>query len=138
MLGEKHAMLKKIWKGFSWIEIASVVVLFSLVLLLTLPSFSRFECQAKQSEAKFELMRILSAAQLFKAEYSRYPKLDELLDTDRVKLRQKNYSYEITSAEDGSSLYVSATGKPDGQVKDDRWRVNDSRKLENLSDSCAR
>lgn len=138
MLGEKHAMLKKIWKGFSWIEIASVFLLLSVVLALTLPNFSRFECLAKQSEAKFQLMRILAAAQLFKSEYSRYPNLKELIDSERIKLRQQNYLYEITNSDDGLNLYVMARGRPGTQVANDQWRVDINKKLENLQNSCTR
>lgn len=129
-------MLKKIWKGFSWIEIVSVLLLLSVVLLLTLPSFSRFKCLAKQSEAKFELMRILAAAELFKSDYNRYPSVKELLESERLKLRQQHYTYEITSSEDSSSMHVVAEGRPGTQVENDRWRVNGHKKLEKLHDSC--
>ena len=136
MLGEKHAMIKKIWKGFSWIEITTAFLLFFVVLGLTLPSYPRFQCLAKQSEAKFELMRILAAAELFKSEHNRYPKLEELVDSGRIKLRRQHFSYEIASGENGSNVYVSAFGKPGTQVENDHWRVDGQKKLENMQDSC--
>lgn len=130
-------MLKKIWKGFSWIEIASALLLFCVVVVLTLPSFSKFKCLGRQSEAKFELMRILAAAELYKSEHQKYPSFEELLSAGRVKLRKDHYRYEIVVSDDGAKIWVTATGKPTSQVATDKWRVDSSRKLENLKNVCA-
>ena len=129
-------MLKKKWKGFSWIEIGCALFIASLVIMLTLPSFSRFQCLATQSEAKFESKRLLAAAELYKAELGKFPTLQELLDADRVKLRQRYYSYKLISSENGESLQVLAMGKPDTMVKNDIWQVDDAKRLENTMDSC--
>jgi type II secretory pathway pseudopilin PulG len=131
-------MLKKIWKGFSWIEIGAALLLFSIVVLLTLPSFSRFKCLARQSEAKFELMRILAASQLYKTDYGIYPNVQQLMSAGRVKLRKQHYNYEITVSEDKSQIWVTATGKPKSSVENDKWRVDLKKNLENLQDACSR
>lgn len=127
-------MLKKIWKGFSWIEIAAALLLFAVVVGLTLPNFPKYRCLAKQSEAKFELMRIVSAAELFKIQSGRYPDLPELLSSGRLKLRKKNYDYEIILH--NAEIVVIATGKSGTQVQNDRWKVDKNKNLENLQDSC--
>ena len=130
-------MLKKIWKGFSWIEIASALLLFCVVVVLTLPSFAKFKCLGRQSEAKFELMRILAAAELYKSEHQKYPSFAELLTSGRVKLRKDHYRYEITVSDDGTTIWVTATGKPSTKVENDQWRVDANRNLENLKNICA-
>jgi type II secretory pathway pseudopilin PulG len=136
-IGEKHAMIKKIWKGFSWIEIAVAVLLFVVVLVLTLPSFSRFQCLARQSEAKFELMRILAASELYKSDHGQYPSMQKLLDSGRVKLRKEHYSYEIKASEDGKQIVITAVGKAGSQVALDKWQVDGRKNLESVSDACA-
>lgn len=136
-IGEKHAMIKKIWKGFSWIEIATALLLFGVVLVLTLPSFSRFQCLARQSEAKFELMRILAAAELYKSDKGNYPTMQVLLESGRVKLRKEHYAYDIKVSQDGTQVTVSAIGKAGSAVALDRWEVDKQRTLRNLNDVCA-
>ena len=129
-------MLKKIWKGFSWIEIATALLLVSIVVGLTLPEFGRFKCLAKQSEAKFEVMRIVAAAQLFKTEHGHYPKLQELIDSGRVKMKQRHYDYEISAPTDNSNVYVLAIGRAGSQVEGDKWRVDARQNLEHLQEAC--
>lgn len=130
-------MLKKIWKGFSWIEIASALLLFAVVVVLTLPSYSKFKCLGRQSEAKFELLRILAAAELYKAEHAKYPSFGELLSSGRVKLRREHYNYEIKVSDDGTKIWVTAIGKPGSKVATDKWQIDTTRTLENLVDVCS-
>jgi competence protein ComGC len=131
-------MLKKIWKGFSWVEIGSALLLFVIIVALTLPSLSRFKCLAKQSEAKFEVKRIVAAAELYKSEHGRYPNIQELIDTGRVTLKLDQYDYEVKAAENGTKVQVLAIGKVNSQVQDDVWRAEGNKKLENLHDACAK
>jgi len=131
-------MLKKIWKGFSWIEIGTALLLFALVVVLTLPSFSRFQCLSRQSEVKFELMRILAAASLYKTEHGHYPTMPQLVESGRVKLRKAHYSYEIQVSQDGTKVWVIGMGKPESKVAGDKWRVDIDKNLESLHDTCER
>lgn len=131
-------MLKKIWKGFSWIEIGTALLLLTLVVVLTIPSFSRFQCLSRQSEVKFELLRILAAASLYKNERGRYPTMAELIESGRVKLRKAHYEYEVIVSPDGAKMWVTGTGRPESKVSGDKWRVDASKQLESLHDVCAR
>jgi type II secretory pathway pseudopilin PulG len=131
-------MLKKIWKGFSWIEIGTALLLFALVVVLTLPSFSRFQCLSRQSEVKFELLRILAAATLYKTEHAHFPTMDQLMESGRVKLLKAHYSYEIALSQDGTKIWVTGFGKPESKVAGDKWRIDMSKNLESLHDVCER
>ena len=131
-------MLKKIWKGFSWIEIGTAFLLLTLVVVLTIPSFSRFQCLSRQSEVKFELLRILAATSLFKNERGRYPTIGDLTESGRVKLRKAHYEYEIDVSADGTKVWVTGTGRLGSKMAGDKWRVDANKQLESLHDACGR
>ena len=130
-------MIKKILKGLSWGEIAVSLLIFVLIAALALPSFSRFKCLAKQSEAKFEIPRVVAAAQLYKEEFQRLPTVDELVASERIKIRQKYYSYELTQT-DGGRIIVVATGRSDIGMQADKWWGDSHKKLENIQNACAK
>jgi prepilin-type N-terminal cleavage/methylation domain-containing protein len=59
--------------GFTLIELIFVIVIIGILLTLLFPAFRALEDQAKKTQAKNDLMQIVTAVNGFYAEYGVYP-----------------------------------------------------------------
>ena len=77
-------------EGFTLIELMIVVAIIGILAAIAIPNFLKFQCKAKQSEAKTNLAGIFTAEKAFFGEYNTY-------STDLVSVNWQP---------DGSPLYI--------------------------------
>jgi type IV pilus assembly protein PilA len=65
-------------KGFTLIELMIVVAIIGILAMIAIPNFIKFQCRAKQSEAKSNLKALFQAQKSFFAEYDEYNLLDRV------------------------------------------------------------
>ncbi|MBI5494095.1 MAG: prepilin-type N-terminal cleavage/methylation domain-containing protein [Deltaproteobacteria bacterium] len=111
--------LKKIAKGFTLIELMIVVAIIGILAAIAIPNFLKFQCKAKQTEAKTGLKAVYTTQLAYNGEFGSYLNLDQLtsfggLDTKTVG-NTKYYNYTITG---GSNFSATA--------QDNRVRINTS------------
>ena len=58
--------------GFTLIELMIVVAIIGILAAIAIPNFLKFQCKAKQSEAKTNLAGIFTAEKAFFGEYNTY------------------------------------------------------------------
>src|SRR3954467_5075932 len=59
-------------EGFTLIELMIVVAIIGILAAIAIPNFLKFQCKAKQSEAKTNLAGIFTAEKAFFGEYNPY------------------------------------------------------------------
>ncbi len=65
-------------KGFTLIELMIVVAIIGILAMIAIPNFIKFQCRAKQSEAKSNLKALFQAQKSWFAEYDEYSSLDKI------------------------------------------------------------
>jgi type IV pilus assembly protein PilA len=65
-------------KGFTLIELMIVVAIIGILAMIAIPNFIKFQCRAKQSEAKSNLKALFQAQKSYFAEYDEYSELNTI------------------------------------------------------------
>jgi type IV pilus assembly protein PilA len=65
-------------KGFTLIELMIVVAIIGILAMIAIPNFIKFQCRAKQSEAKSNLKAMFQAQKSWFAEYDEYSTLKKI------------------------------------------------------------
>src|SRR5438270_7854711 len=66
-------MEMKTARGFTLIELLVVIVIIAILMGLAFPAFQAVQNQAKKTQAKNDLVQIVSAVNAFYTEYGKYP-----------------------------------------------------------------
>jgi type IV pilus assembly protein PilA len=94
-------------------------------------NFERFECRAKQSEAKTNLRALHTAEEAYRGEHGAYGTLEEIgfaPEGDTVR-------YEYVLLEHGADTFVAeATGRD--EMAGDRWIVDQSGHVDVVESRC--
>ena len=116
-----------------------VVAIIGLLAAIALPNYQKFQCRAKQSEAKAGLKIMLVAEDSYRAVNDTYiggPQAADILD--RLLLgRKQRYDYTIL-VPDASHFTGQATPFDAfrGELGDDRWETNEIGGLANTFPGC--
>lgn len=122
-------------KGFTLIELMIVVAIIGILAAIAIPNFLKYQCKARQSEAKTNLGGIRVSQEAYFAEFDRYGS-----DTTRIGFAPKGsvrYSYTTVGTTDGFS--ANATGQI-GNVEDDQWDMEGNKTeltLTNTVNACS-
>ena len=134
--------IKKITKGFTLIELMIVVAIIGILAAIAIPNFLKFQCKAKQSEAKTALKAIYTTQLAYNGEFGSFLNLFQLtgyggLDNKTIG-GAKYYRYTIL----GGSAF-SGTAEDTGikintsNPANDTWTLNDqSPTMLNNPNSC--
>ena len=134
--------LKKLSKGFTLIELMIVVAIIGILAAIAIPNFLKFQCKAKQSEAKTALKAVYTTELAYNGEFGSFLNLQQLtvfggLDNKTIS-GAKFYEYTIVGGTnftgDGRDSRVRInTSSANGDV----WTVNDqSPQVANSTNAC--
>ncbi|MCP4503285.1 MAG: prepilin-type N-terminal cleavage/methylation domain-containing protein [Deltaproteobacteria bacterium] len=138
-------MIRKAVKGFTLIELMIVVAIIGILAAIAIPNFVKFQCRAKQSEAKTNLKALFTANESYRAEHDKYfgqascgnsgactgdlgfaPKGD--------KIRYNYATTGATSSDFDATALVATAFKAD--LGTDKWNIDEVSKIENLTNGC--
>jgi len=118
-------------RGFTLIELMIVVAIIGILAAIAIPNFLKYQCRAKQSEAKAQLGAIRTNEESYIVEYDRYSN-----DLDKIGFTLKGstrYTYSIVSAD--NTAFVA---KAEGTINNvqDVWTINQDSELINVTPGC--
>ena len=103
-------------KGFTLIELMIVVAIIGILASIAVPNFVKFQCRAKQTEAKTGLKNIVVAEEMHRGNFDTYEDGDEA-DLSIVGFAitgtTRRYEFRVTAA-DATTFSAIATARPDG------------------------
>ena len=113
-----------------------LVPVIGILAAIAVPSFVKYQCRAKQSEAKSNLRALYVAQETFRADHDTY-------DADLTKISfspygaKKRYRYLVDAAT-ATHFHAVATVDPQyvGELATDRWEIDETNAVTNVSDGC--
>ena len=93
-------------KGFTLIELMIVVAIIGILAMIAIPNFIKFQCRAKQSEAKSNLKALFQAQKSFMSEHDEYASLARVGFAPEPGNRYTycNAANDCRACEDGSNI----------------------------------
>jgi prepilin-type N-terminal cleavage/methylation domain-containing protein len=88
-------------RGFSLIELMIVVAIIGILASIAVPNFVKFQCRAKQMEAKTALKNLVVAQETYRGEYDRYAAGNEaslLITSFVISGTLRRYSIYVSNA----------------------------------------
>ncbi|HEY1100697.1 MAG TPA: hypothetical protein VGF99_17280 [Myxococcota bacterium] len=104
-----------------------------IVAAVAVPNYVKFQCRAKQAEAKGNLKSLYVAEEAHRGEFDRYnTDLAALQFTPRGE--QRRYQYIVLSA---TNQAFSAEARGVGDMAGDVWTIDQNNNLQNVANSCS-
>jgi type IV pilus assembly protein PilA len=134
----------RLTKGFTLIELMIVVAIIGILAAIAIPNFVKFQCKAKQSEAKTALKAIYTVELAYTGEFGSVLNLVQLtgfggLDSKTVT-GARYYRYSITVLGGGDSfdsLAIDEKVKVNTSGSNDQWEgAEDTPAPENKINAC--
>ena len=130
--------------AFTLVELLAVIAIIGILAAIAVPMFSKFQCRAKQSEAKAILKAIHVSQQTYRGENDCYAGGLGANDPGTLLIEQsmrgrRRYYFSIIShgANDYQNTYVaSAIGLSNFQVHLDEWEINHGNNMSHLNNVC--
>ena len=94
-------------QGFTLIELMIVVAIIGILAAIAIPNFLKFQCKAKQSEAKTNLAGIFTAEKAFFGEYNTYS--SDLISVNWIPDGSPVYIYGFTQSAPASVAGIAAS-----------------------------
>jgi prepilin-type N-terminal cleavage/methylation domain-containing protein len=88
-------------RGFTLIELMIVVAIIGILASIAVPNFVKFQCRAKQMEAKTALKNLVVAQETYRGEYDRYAAGNEaslLITSFVISGTLRRYSIYVSNA----------------------------------------
>ena len=112
--------------GFTLIELMIVVAIIGILASLAAPAASKFQCRAKQTEAKVGLKAIYVAELAYAAEFDAYVDGATLKASTFIKGEKQRYDFVVSAIGGGSGFVAVATGKAGTGAAGDTWVISSS------------
>ena len=131
--------------GFTLIELMIVVAIIGILAAIAIPNFVKFQCRAKQSEAKGNLKALFVAEESYNAEFDVYPGCQGAVCNSASannpigftpKGTKVRYSYDTPG---GTSTFIataSVIAAFKGELSDDLWTITQANSVANVSNGC--
>lgn len=111
-----------------------MITIMKVLLFAYLASFNRYDCRAKQSEAKSNLKAIYVSEESYRAENDTYHQsLAEVGFLARGSGNKINYQYRIVYS-DAEHFIAEAIGI--GSMQGDVWRIDENNNLQSVESKC--
>ena len=123
-------------KGFTLIELMIVVAIIGILAAIAIPNFLKYQCKARQSEAKANLGSLRVAQEAYFAENDIY-KNGTVGYGFQIKGSQR-YTYDVTGAT--TAGYTATAAGTAGNIDDDLWTMTatlDQLTLTNTTNACS-
>jgi len=108
-------------KGFTLIELMIVVAIIGILAAIAIPNFLKYQCKAKQSEAKTNLGSIRVAQEAYFAEFDTYHAGTDLIGF-AVKGSQK-YDYGVNPGNTTGFTATATAQGGSGNILGDVWTM---------------
>lgn len=111
-------------RGFTLIEIMIVVVIIGVLSVMAYPMYAKYQCRAKQSEAKVGLKVVYLAQDAYRGRNDFY--IDAAMAPTvlyPVLTGYERYDFPIVSAT-STTFLAEANGKPGLVMNGDQWTLN--------------
>jgi type IV pilus assembly protein PilA len=133
-------------KAFTLIELMIVVAIIGILAAIAVPNFIKFQCRAKQSEAKSNLKALYTSQESYRAEFDSYGLVPLITQANAssttnvigftpkgTKLR---YEYEATTI--SAVAFAAEADAGVGVIADaqDTWTITQANNLTNSLNAC--
>lgn len=132
-------------KAFTLIELMIVVAIIGILAAIAVPNFVKFQCRAKQSEAKGNLKALYVSQEAFRAESDTYASMADIKAgsaslsgiTNKMGFVPKGgklrYTYTVGNAD--ATTFSATAAASAGRIADDadKWTINQANALTQAS-----
>jgi prepilin-type N-terminal cleavage/methylation domain-containing protein len=133
-------MAARSFRGFTLIELMIVVAIIGILASIAIPNFVKFQCRAKQTEAKTSLKQVLVAEESYRGEHDSYVGgaaadltiIGVILDP--TQQANQRYVFDVQNATDSS--YTAFANGVVGDVNGDLWSMDQNGALSNDINGC--
>ena len=110
-------------KGFTLIELMIVVAIIGILAAIAIPNFMKFQCRAKQSEAKVLLSGLYTAEIAYFGEFNRYKLTGAEVGFTPASTPKVYKTTKITIVSASLDFSATTSGAPAGNGVIETWRV---------------
>jgi type IV pilus assembly protein PilA len=104
------------------------MAIMAIIALIALPGYNRYVVNARQQDAKTQLMAIRQAQEIYRLQYGGYTNNTGLLSNWLPTLNR--YTFSITSATT-ATFTAQGSGNIDGDATIDVWQINETGAMTN-------